>query len=64
MMKRRHQKLFQTRSGFTSSSKKWKESESSVNESEAVHHHDCDEAYEPAKLPSWPIPNVNLMDTL
>ena len=48
MMMRRQQNLFLTWSGFTSSSKKWRGSESSVNESEAVYHHDRDEAYEPS----------------
>ena len=48
MMKTRQQIFFQTWSGLTSSLKKRKESESSVNESEAVHHHDCDKAYEPS----------------
>ena len=38
--------MFLTWSGFTSSSKKWRESESSVNESEAVYLHDCHEVYE------------------
>ena len=48
MMKRRQQNLLLTWSGSTSSSKKWRESESSVNESETVYHDDCDEAYEPS----------------
>ena len=48
MMKRRQQNLFQTWSGFTLSSKDGKDSESSVNESEAVHHHNCDESNEPS----------------
>ena len=26
---------------------KWRESESSVNETEAVYHHDCDQVYKP-----------------
>ena len=30
--------------------KEAEESKSSVNESEAVHHHDCDEAYEPSAI--------------
>ena len=49
-MNRRQQSLFQKWSGFTSSSKKWNESESVVNESEAVYHHDCDKAYEPSAI--------------
>ena len=46
-MKRREQNLFLQGEGFTSPSKKWKECERNVNESEAAYHHDCDEAYEP-----------------
>ena len=43
MMKRRQQNLFdfQTWSGFRLSSKKRKENESSVNESEAEYHHEA-----------------------